>query len=165
MRLPLLTVALLALAGCDASAGDLLESEYVSVYAFTARSDGAVGAVTSGRIGLERVPSDVSGVPDLWRGVYDLDAASGAGLDLDGTGSLRGADGAPVVLDVFLDVPPPGLGPPEDETAYRLVGAFSDDGSRFLGVWELRDAAGSVAASGPFEAARTRAATRFYIAG
>ena len=165
MRLSLVPLVLFALAGCDALGEDPLESEYLSVYAFSARSGDPAGAATSGRIGLERVPSDVSSVPDLWRGVYDLDAAPGAGLDLDGTGSLRGADGAAVVLDVFLDVPPPGLGPPEDATAYRLVGTFSDDGSRFSGTWELRDADGAVVASGPFEAERTRAATRFYIAG
>ena len=167
MRLLLLAFALVLLAGCDGlGSDDPFESDYLSVYAFTARDGG--GVVTSGRVGLELVPSDVSGVPSLLRGLWDLDAQGEPSVEdgrLDGLGSLRGDAGESVVLAAFFDVPEPGLGPPTEPAPYRLRGTFSDGGARFAGTWEVRDEAGAVVASGPFEADLTREATQFYVAG
>ena len=164
LRLTLLVLPLL-LAGCDSFGDGFFDDDYLSVYRFTA-SDGD-GVVTEGEIGLTRVPSDVGGVPDLWKGLWDLDAQAEGGVPsgaVDGRGSIRGSAGKAIEVQFYADVPPSG--PPEEPLGYFLIGTFSDDGARFVGRWETRGGfTGGVLRTGSFEAIRTRRATEFIVAG
>jgi hypothetical protein len=154
--------ALTLLVGCDTLGGDPFADDLYSVYDLTARDGDAV--VASGRIGLEYVPSDVSSIPSLWRGVWDLDAEGALADRADGRGALRGDSGEPIVLDAYFDLPERGLGPPERPAPFRLVVDAGQDPAELTGRWEaLYD--GAVTASGPFEATLVRAATRFHVAG
>ena len=163
-RIFALSALLLSLAGCDTlGSGDPFADDYYSVYTVTL-SDGT-GEAASGRIGLELVPSDVASLPDLWRGVWDLDAEADVVADrLDGRGAFRGGEADPLVLRFFLDLPERGLGPPERPAAFRLVVTDRGDADRLGGTWEATDG-DDVVASGPFEAVLVRAATRFIVAG
>ena len=147
--------------------GGFFDDDYLSVYRFTASDSD--GVVTEGEIGLTHVPSDVGGVPDLWKGLWDLDAQAEGGTAtgaVDGRGSIRGTTGDAIEVQFYADVPPSGLGPPEEPLGYFLIGTLSDDGARFVGTWETRGGfTGGVLRTGPFEAVRTRRATEFIVAG
>ena len=160
--MPRALTVLVLLAGCDSVGGDPFADDFFSVYSVSL-SDGE-SQIASGQVALELVPSDVSSIPDLWRGAWELGSDAPVVTDrLGGRGAFRGGEADPLVLDFYLDLPERGLGPPERPAPFRLV--VTDRGAERLGgTWEATDN-DAVVASGPFEAVLVRAARRFHIAG
>ncbi len=160
---------LLALAACDAFSGP---DPLVSTYAFVAfdasgLSEGA--RLTQGEIGLTMIPSDVSSIPDGWRGTWDLDArAEGGTMEgaVDGAGIIRGQTLDDGTIELKFSAPAGGGRRGDIEIGYELTGMFEDDGERFVGTWtSFGGLTGGPVLSGPFEANLTRRATEFIIAG
>ena len=170
-RLTLASLLLLLLAGCDSNGFDYFEDPYYSVYDVEAR-DGDGNAVLQGRIALQYVPTDVADAVGLYRGVWDLrtvGTAGGAAPLPSGTGSIRGAEADPAVLQFYADIPEPGIGgPPEAALEFYLLAEVEAGRPFSLGdvEWETRGGiTGGRLESGPVTARLVREATEFIIAG
>lgn len=159
LRAILALALLLPFTACDVFGGeDPFDAPCADIYGLSATDEDGAAAL-NGRISLTYAPTDFPGVPDLYGGVWELEATGSLREETDapnGSGSLRGDEADPTELQLFDD------DERERPLSFYLVFDRRDllDVGDFSGRWEIRDGiTGGAVRSGAFRADLTREAT------